>query len=155
MESEEQKPELVLFELSLHQCREQYASFMHLQTRAHQIFGSSSVIMGVLFTFLISAQVGPRIPLVSLIVACLLFFGISCIYIRITKARGWRSGPDVKRVAPNCFREGERKLFEYTDHSYKKNIIVQRRNGRLLNTEIYLFLGMILNIIVTAFYVVR
>ena len=46
-------------------------------------------------------------------------------------------------------------MFEYTDHSYKKNIIVQRRNGRLLNTEIYLFLGMILNIIVTAFYVVR
>ena len=151
----------LFFEVSMHQCREQYAAFMYMQTRAQQIFSVSAVIAGILATVLISPQVGlTTFPKWLLAIIFLAFLCLSTMCMLVLSAKQWHSGPQLDLLAEKLpgVQEGNHSvplwLGRQMNRSYKKNKSVQSRNACFLNIAIVSLIAMVAAMLFAAYTIV-
>ena len=146
----------MIFEVSMHQCREQYAAFTYLQTRAQQIFGVAAVIAGILTTVLIGPHGPTTVPLWMLSIIGVAFVVLSIMCMLVLGSENWVSGPQLDKLVKKlpCVREDNHSvplwLAMQMNLSYKCNKSVQSHNACYLNIAIICLITMVVAMLVAA-----
>ena len=128
-------------DLCIHKSGDQYRSFMHIQTRAQQLFSASAIIMGVLVSALINAKVNLEpVPAIILWVILGTFVLTPLMCLLTLGSSAWKAGPPLSNVEADylkpLYERGDSValwLVGQMDKSYWGNLSTQKRNGWYLN----------------------